>query len=207
MNDVRLEAEGNIARVRERCEFARDDVTDRPEVVGAKPERDDADDGGGREPAAQGHPPPVSACGEELVADGVVMREPDGYACDVPADMVRTSIEGALRTVALAALGTLDEEDRRLLEAAACIALEFTAESLAFAIGVDPEDARRRLDRLASAAQVVAWVSPEQADGSSGYGFRDVLSAELLAQSAPMFQQIHVSERLASWRDRRFRRA
>jgi DNA-binding winged helix-turn-helix (wHTH) protein len=157
-----------------------------------------------------GHPALVSACAEGLVTDGVVSREAAGYQCAVPLAVVKASIEGTLRTVAETALAGLDGNDRRLLEAASCVGLEFTAESVAFVIRGEPIDVRRRLDRLSSRGQVVAWTSPAPAAGSArrdGYRFRDAISAELLAQSAPMFQQIHASERLASFRDPRFRRA
>ena len=39
------------------------------------------------------------------------------------------------------------------------------------------------------------------------FRFREAISAELFSESAPMFQRIHMSERLAGLRDPRLRRA
>ena len=154
-----------------------------------------------------GHPAHIAACAEKLVADGVVARDADGYRCDVPLDVVQASIDGALRSAAHTELAALDHGDRRLLEAAACVGLEFTAESVAVAIGGNHDQARRQLDRLSSCGQIIARTPAAGAAKGGAYRFQEAISAELFAESAPMFQQIHVSERLAVLRDPRLRRA
>jgi DNA-binding winged helix-turn-helix (wHTH) protein len=93
-------------------------------------------------------------------------------------------------------LDDLDLLDRGLLECAAVVGLEFSAEQVATAADRNVQEVARRLDRLAGEGAFVHVNKPAPRGVRRTYRFGSNLCAKLVADHAPAMQQIRAYQRL-----------
>ena len=91
----------------------------------------------------------------------------------------------------------LGAEDRTVLEIAAAVGSEFTADDVARAAGIDtPIAVRRRLETLAERGLIERRYSATS--GDTAFRFQHPMHADVLNENAPPLRQIQAARRLSA---------
>ncbi len=142
-----------------------------------------------------GNPSMVAAAADRLADCGVVGLDAGRWTRDPQRDVVH--VPRALRAVVTMQLDRLTAEERALLEAASAVGPSFATATAAVAADIAEADADRLLDRLARRRLVVGRSSAARRGVASAYRFLHALHLEVLAERAPITQEIRSARRLA----------
>jgi DNA-binding winged helix-turn-helix (wHTH) protein len=132
-----------------------------------------------------------------LVRVGALHLAGDGWQLATPFDQVDSVLEVGLADGLQCQLDRLSPEDYRLLEGAATIGAEFTAESVAGALGVVPSAGLSR--RLAALAERHLLVKPIGVGGRAAdpsvtvFTFRHAVTSDLLLDRLPLKSRLQTA--------------
>jgi DNA-binding winged helix-turn-helix (wHTH) protein len=152
--------------------------------------------------ATSGNPYMVVNSFDSLVARGLVALGPTGWRRQASIEAIARALPETLTAAIAQQLEQLDAREREALEAASAIGLEFTANSVSFALGWPVEAVRVVLGSLARRGQLIVPASDSRVTRSAqdAYRFRHPLHADVVAQRAPMLRQLRLTERINSAR-------
>jgi DNA-binding winged helix-turn-helix (wHTH) protein len=160
--------------------------------------------------ASSGNPFMMVAAVDGLLALGVVRAGDEEWHRDLAVGALADLLPQLLRDIVWLQLDQLGPEERRLLEAACAVGVEFTAGAVAVAADIDVGAVQRLFEPLADRGHILLRARPpsnHRSIRSTAYRFRHAMYAEQLAERAPLMQQIRAAHRLAVVADRRERRA
>jgi predicted ATPase/DNA-binding winged helix-turn-helix (wHTH) protein len=149
-----------------------------------------------------GNPSMVAAAADRLVECGAVAFETGRWTRDPGADSARVS--RALRAIAISQIDRLTADERALLEAVSAVGGSFTSATASIAADIPEAEAARLLDRLAHRRLLVSHgpAAGRRSATASAYRFLHALHVEVLAERAPITQQIRSARRLAEAAER-----
>jgi len=148
-----------------------------------------------------GNPAMLALAADRLVACGVICGQGNLWLREARAHVVQELLPRALLDVVCVQFDRLTLEERRLLEAASVTGMDFTSSGAALAADVAERDADRMLHRLADRRLVIRRTGETGSSRSiraDAFRFLHPMHLELLAQRAPMTQQIRSARRLAA---------
>jgi DNA-binding winged helix-turn-helix (wHTH) protein len=145
-----------------------------------------------------GSPLLTVAAADGLVESGAVQRHGYEWRCHVEPPVMETLLPELLCPAISGQLAWLSRDELRTLEAASAVGATFTGTQVALALDVDATRVSRALDRLAARRLLI--VAEPGTDGQGRdrpYRFRHPVFAHVLAEQAPMIDQIRALQRLA----------
>jgi DNA-binding winged helix-turn-helix (wHTH) protein len=143
-----------------------------------------------------GSPFVTVAAADGLVESGAVQRHGHEWRVHVDPPVLESLLPDLLRPAISTLRSWLTTEQRRVVEAACAVGLEFSDAQVALACDEDPALVRRVLDGLAARGLIVIARGGGRALAAR-YSFRHAVYAYALAAEAPMMEQIRAAQRLA----------
>jgi DNA-binding winged helix-turn-helix (wHTH) protein len=146
--------------------------------------------------ATAGNPRLMVAALDGLVERSLLCEGGGAWQREVPWDVLVEVLAECLRPSLSRQIDDLDPADRALLECAAIVAAEFTAEQVGTAADRPPAPVARHLDRLSAEGGFIQVKRPSQRGSERTYRFSSPLFSRFLADQAPALQQIRAIQRL-----------
>jgi DNA-binding winged helix-turn-helix (wHTH) protein len=159
--------------------------------------------------ATGGNPFMMVSAIDSLIARGFVVREDGRWLRAATLEAIAHVLPETLGQAVARQIDQLEPEEREALEAAAVIGLDFTAASVAIAMGGTVDHARRILTPLVRRTQLISACPGDGVSRAAlgSYRFRHALFAEVLLQRAPMLRQLRAAQRLDRTPELTLRRA
>ena len=157
--------------------------------------------------ATAGNPRLMVAALDGIVERGLLAESDGSWRRQAPAEVLIDILPECVRPALARQIDDLDPADRALLECAAIVGSDFTAEHLGTAADRSPSQVARNLDRLAAEGGFVQVRRPASRGPDRTYRFASQICARLLADQAPAMQQIRAIQRLGRIAELTVRRA
>jgi predicted ATPase len=154
--------------------------------------------------ATAGNPRLMVVALDGLVERGLLSEVEGGWRREASSDVLVEVLSECLRPALGRQIDALDPVDRLLLECAAVVGTEFTAERVATAADRPTAAVTRHLDRLSAEG---AFIRVRRVAPRGTYQFGSPFFSRLLADQAPAMQQIRAIQRLGRTAELTARRA
>jgi predicted ATPase len=157
--------------------------------------------------ATAGNPRLMVAALDGIVERGLLAESDGSWRRQAPPDVLIDVLPECVRPALARQIDDLDPADRALLECAAIVGSDFTADHVGTAADRSPSQVARNLDRLATEGGFVQVRRPPTRSPERTYRFASPVFARLLADQAPAMQQIRAIQRLGRTAELTARRA
>jgi DNA-binding winged helix-turn-helix (wHTH) protein/tetratricopeptide (TPR) repeat protein len=139
---------------------------------------------------------------DELVALRMLEPEDDRWRLRRPVAEIARALPESLRALVEKQIDRLQPEAQRLLDAASVLGSEFTIESVAAGLDVDPVAIEDRCDELVRQGQFLSaaalFVRPDGTNGAR-YGFIHSLYPHAIAERVPAGWRLRLHQRVGEW--------